>query len=327
MLAPLTSPRKKNATAYYASLIYTPQRPRPSTYYSPRSPRSPQSQNLSTLMKTASEVTGQQFAESLRHELDERIKPCVSEYDRFEVHREFFADLVERYGHLGGIRRVKEGYDQLLDELNQNITEFNKKIAYIRMSTSHIDNAIIIEEGKLAQKREKYKKLSDQIDFVVDDISKEINEQTDQLFKIQKSVRKISAEIKDKAVIIAELTQDEEKAKNEYEESVKKKESLEQLLEETKQKRVDIQNELNNFMVDLYKGSDYHKEMEDKLNEQRKTLAQKREEIENIRKQLSEAKETERIGQEKLKQKNDEFDLNKDIIQKLQFRLTPKARH
>ena len=322
MLTPLTSPRKKHSAAFYASLVYSPRRTRPATYYSPRSPRSP----TATLMKTASEVTQLQFAESLRHELDERIKPCVSEYDRFVVHREFFAELTERYGHLGGIRRVKEGYDQLLDELKQKCSEYDKKVAYIRMSTSHIDNAILIEEGKLTQKREKYKKLSDQIDFVIDDITKETDQQTDELFKIQKQIRKISAEIKDKAVIISELTHDEEKAMNEYEGSVKKRESLEQLLEETKVKRVDIQNELNQFMVDLYKGSDYHKEIEDKLEEQRKTLNEKREEMEKIRKELNDAKEKDRIGQEQLKKNNDEFDLNKEIIQKLQFRLAPKKR-
>ena len=317
MNSPLITPRKRNRIPDVAR-ISSPRRARPSTY-SVRSPLPP-------TLKTAAEVTQQQFVDNLTREVTERLSVCNTEHEKFLEYREIFGEISYRYGPYGCIKQLKDGYDEIIDFLEKEINENNKKVEYVKKSTTHIDTAIIEQQQKLEKKREKYKTLFGQLDFSIGILTKETDEQTTELLQVQKEIRALTIESRSKAARINELSHEESEYMREFDCISKEKESLNNALKEKTDERDEIKNTLTNYMDTLYQISTQLRDKEVKAEEQRTLCNEKKAEYAELKKTLDEARETEAKGKAILKQKNDEFDRNKEIIQKLTNMLQPKKK-
>lgn len=267
-------------------------------------------------------VTQQQYVESLQATLSHQLADCDSDIQRFNVFKDLFGKVVERYSASNAIVAIKRGYDEVIEEIQKKIDEKSQKTKTQSSTEEKFNIEIEKQKEKLQMKREKNAELQKRLKFVIGEVQKEIDDRTDEFVAIQQKAMKLNSELKMKNILLIDLKENETSVLEGYNEVLAEKNSLLADIEKLKTNHVTLKNNLDEITEKLFHITTHEREVMNELTAEKNSLEAETNELSDLKKRFEQMKMEYARESKVLDDKNTEFDNNASYINQLKNALT-----
>ena len=112
---------------------------------------------------------------SIEEDLQEEIHASLSQSENFKAYQKAFARLASRFPKSEqAILKFKEGYDSLIDDLNDKIEKCHSRAIVVSKSSAQFEEKYFAEETEMSSQRDNIESLNRQITEQIDLLNTEI---------------------------------------------------------------------------------------------------------------------------------------------------------